>query len=585
LWTSSGTGTFANANSLTSATYAPSEEDMTAGSVALTLTATGNSPCGNATSTKTLTIAPTPTTASAGPNQTLCEVTTTTLAANTPVVGTGSWAFAPGSPGTDGIFGDASSSTSTFSGSAGSTYLLRWSITTNTCGTSESDVHIIFGQNPSLLINKQAISRCGTGADGILTGYASGAAMPYQYNLNGILQSGTGTPRDSSIFNNLTPGSYNMHVQDANGCTSNTINTNLIQVPPPTLYEAGKTTNASECNGNDGTITIGIVDNREVLKPYTYALTPPVGPPVVQRGNNTFSGLTPGTYSITAVDASGCATAKPLSVTLTRADRLTASISRITDVSCGNDGSISVDADGGVATYFYSADGEAFKTGATLNGLAAGPHTVTVMDSKGCTAPILNAVVGTAPPLQVAVQSKTKVSCMGGTDGSITVRRTSRNGGVPPYYYSIDGGTTYQGTNIFTSLTAGTYNVMLKDSKGCTSGPIATIIADGAVSCIAGSVAETVNNAATNLKFSTGNTLKVNALPNPTRTAFTLNLQSNSKEKITIIVTDMFGKKLYQTTGTASQQYVFGKEFRSGMYVVQVIQSKEIQTLKLVKGN
>lgn len=56
LWTSSGTGTFANANSLTNCTYTPSAADITAGSVVLTLTAYGNAPCGNATATKTLTI-------------------------------------------------------------------------------------------------------------------------------------------------------------------------------------------------------------------------------------------------------------------------------------------------------------------------------------------------------------------------------------------------------------------------------------------------------------------------------------------------------------------------------------------------
>ena len=55
-WTSSGTGTFANANSLTLCTYNPSAADITAGSVTLTLTAIGNAPCANATSTKVLTI-------------------------------------------------------------------------------------------------------------------------------------------------------------------------------------------------------------------------------------------------------------------------------------------------------------------------------------------------------------------------------------------------------------------------------------------------------------------------------------------------------------------------------------------------
>jgi hypothetical protein len=55
-WTSSGTGGFTNANSLTTSVYTPSGADITAGSVTITLTATGNSPCGTAVSNKTLTI-------------------------------------------------------------------------------------------------------------------------------------------------------------------------------------------------------------------------------------------------------------------------------------------------------------------------------------------------------------------------------------------------------------------------------------------------------------------------------------------------------------------------------------------------
>lgn len=56
LWTSSGTGSFFNAGSLTGCTYTPSPADITAGSVTLTLTSYGGAPCGNATSTKPLTI-------------------------------------------------------------------------------------------------------------------------------------------------------------------------------------------------------------------------------------------------------------------------------------------------------------------------------------------------------------------------------------------------------------------------------------------------------------------------------------------------------------------------------------------------
>lgn len=58
VWSSGGTGSFVSASSLTTATYTPSVADISAGSVTLTLTVFGNSPCGNAVSTKILTITP-----------------------------------------------------------------------------------------------------------------------------------------------------------------------------------------------------------------------------------------------------------------------------------------------------------------------------------------------------------------------------------------------------------------------------------------------------------------------------------------------------------------------------------------------
>jgi hypothetical protein len=68
LWTSSGTGTFADANSLTLATYTPSAADILAGSVTLTLTASGTCPV---SANKTLTINKVPT-ATAGGSATTC---------------------------------------------------------------------------------------------------------------------------------------------------------------------------------------------------------------------------------------------------------------------------------------------------------------------------------------------------------------------------------------------------------------------------------------------------------------------------------------------------------------------------------
>ena len=71
-WTSNGTGSFASANSLTTATYTASAADISAGSRILTLTVNGNPGCAAAVSTKTLTINPLPTDFTITPNTAAC---------------------------------------------------------------------------------------------------------------------------------------------------------------------------------------------------------------------------------------------------------------------------------------------------------------------------------------------------------------------------------------------------------------------------------------------------------------------------------------------------------------------------------
>jgi len=65
---------------------------------------------------------------------------------------------------------------------------------------------------------------------------------------------------------------------------------------------------------------------------------------------------------------------------------------------------------------------------------------------------------------------------------------------------------------------------------------------------------------------------------------FRLKVESNSREDVQIIVTNMFGEKVLATRGAVNNSYHFGANWRSGTYIIQVIQGKNIKTLKVVKG-
>ena len=86
----------------------------------------------------------------AGPDQFNVNGISTTLAANTPEEGTGSWSIINGN---GGKITDTLNPQSTFTGNSDSTYLLLWTIT-NSCGSSSDTVSISFknGTAPSVYI-------------------------------------------------------------------------------------------------------------------------------------------------------------------------------------------------------------------------------------------------------------------------------------------------------------------------------------------------------------------------------------------------------------------------------------------------
>ncbi|MCK4854996.1 MAG: hypothetical protein KAT31_12055, partial [Bacteroidales bacterium] len=132
----------------------------------------------------------------------------------------------------------------------------------------------------------------------------------------------------------------------------------------------------------------------------------------------------------------------------------------ITDVSCfgGIDGAIDVTVNGGTAPYSYSwGHGP---TTEDVNSLTAGTYSLNVIDGDGCEVDSIFTVAEAV--ILGAIVDSTRITCVGGNDGAITLSVPS--GGSGSYEYTIDGGSSWQSSGNFTSLIAGTYDVMIRDA-------------------------------------------------------------------------------------------------------------------------
>ncbi|MFM2267437.1 MAG: hypothetical protein RL757_878 [Bacteroidota bacterium] len=128
-------------------------------------------------------------------------------------------------------------------------------------------------------------------------------------------------------------------------------------------------------------------------------------------------------------------------------------------------GRIGVNTSGGVGGSLYSLNGGAFQRNNVFANLGAGDYRVTVRDSLGCRS--LDTTVrlgGTNVPTITTVNVQPIICGRGGT-GTIAVAAQSP---VSSVQYRLNN-QPFSNTNTFTNLSAGNYNITVKDDSGCVA--------------------------------------------------------------------------------------------------------------------
>ncbi|HPS63162.1 MAG TPA: SprB repeat-containing protein, partial [Bacteroidales bacterium] len=305
---------------------------------------------------------------------------------------------------------------------------------------------LVLSVSPTLVVLPDTISNigCNGGNDGAISIVVSGGFAPFHFLWN----DGSTTQNLSQLYS----GSYSVTVTDAIGCSA--VANDLVITEPSHLILWDSVTNVNCSGGSNGSIHAFASGG---TGSFSYFLQPPGS----SNSSGVFSGLSAGTYSLTVSDASGCEAF--ITVSVTEDDSLSVFATGM-DILChgDNSGEIYLSVSGGSGDYSYSWNNGAY-TDRDLHNLPAGLYYVTVTDSNGCLATTMDPI--SQPMPLTATDSVVPVSAYGINDGAIYL---SAGGGTSPYSYSIDDGNTFQGSGVYSGLSATVYRVVIEDANGCS---------------------------------------------------------------------------------------------------------------------
>ncbi|MFN5400790.1 MAG: hypothetical protein ACK5AS_01575, partial [Bacteroidota bacterium] len=253
----------------------------------------------------------------------------------------------------------------------------------------------------------------------------------------------------SAIINNLAAGNYCVTVTDANNCSAtacqqitvqNNLDVSIAIIQQPGCQNQFGVLQATASNGT---------------APYQYAWS--IGGITGDLLNN----VIPGTYSVTATDASGCTATTSITIPAVVPVIITSEIISQPTCETAANGSFTFIVTGGLPPYQITVNGNTVNSGDTIVTLLPGAYSIQVLDSSGCDAIIFVTLVP-ENNITATITILNQLTCLNGTDGAVNV---SASGGTEPYTYLWTNGSTTQDA---IGLSAGEYCVTITDVNGCS---------------------------------------------------------------------------------------------------------------------
>ena len=278
-------------------------------------------------------------------------------------------------------------------------------------------------------------------------------------------------PAGGGIIIGLEAGHYTVTVETTNHCSDITQTLALTNSDAATIVKTLVVTDADNCTSDNGSITFTV--SGEV--PYWYDIDNSGSPTKISHTDPVTVPVSIGDHTLTIMDdnagVAGCENpGGSFTIGAKDPDGLKFVLSEVLKATCtGSNGVLGITVTDGTATaYRINNHGEWIAMSGTYVELSvpAGTYDVELQNTTTCISVPQQKVIGFEDSsLEAEVITKGATSC-GQDNGSITLDID----GDAPFYYSTDGTypmNTLTSPYIITGLSAGKYDVKVRDANGC----------------------------------------------------------------------------------------------------------------------
>ncbi len=304
---------------------------------------------------------------------------------------------------------------------------------------------------------------CNLGNDGTASITVSGGAGGYLFSWVGQVNGLVSNDEDPV---NLVADTYDLVIEDGDGCTRVFSSFAIINEPLPLNINLDAVNDVSCNGGSDGS---ALITPSGGTPPYSFNWTgASFGYSSTQEDP---TGMPADNYSVTITDANGCFRVYTNLFSIGEPNALTLTLDGFTDVGCfgGNDGTADITVTGGSPPYVFSWVGAINGPASSVEDptdLRADTYSLFILDNNGCFISSFNFLTIDQPPgIGVSVDLVTHVDCNGDATGAIEITPA---GGTPAYNFLWEGPNGYTSTDEDPAgLAAGDYSLTISDNNGC----------------------------------------------------------------------------------------------------------------------